>query len=180
MRRRGRPRGSSTRSGGGGPSEAATTRSPSLGPPTGRSWTGSAPPAEPGVALSRPSAILDGMDEHLAANRALWDEWAEINARSASYDLEDFKRGGVRIRDYEIEEVGQVKGKTLLHLQCHFGIDSLSWARLGAKVTGVDFSERAIQLATAVAAELGLDVSFIRSEERRVGKECRSRWSPYH
>jgi len=103
------------------------------------------------------------MDEHLAANRALWDEWAEINARSASYDLEDFKRGGVRIRDYEIEEVGQVKGKTLLHLQCHFGIDSLSWARLGAKVTGVDFSERAIELATGVAAELGIDASFIRS-----------------
>ncbi len=115
------------------------------------------------MALFKPSAILDGMDEHLATNRALWDEWAEINARSAFYDLEEFKRGGVRIRDYEIEEVGPVRGKTLLHLQCHFGIDSLSWARLGAKVTGVDFSERAIELATGVAAELGIDASFIRS-----------------
>jgi hypothetical protein len=69
------------------------------------------------VAGSWPSAILDRMDEHLESNRALWDEWAEINARSASYDLEDFKRGGVRLRDYEIEEVGSVRGKTLLHLQ---------------------------------------------------------------
>jgi SAM-dependent methyltransferase len=103
------------------------------------------------------------MDEHLETNRALWDEWAEINARSASYDLAEFKRGGVRLRDYEIEEVGPVSGKTLLHLQCHFGIDSLSWARLGAEVTGIDFSERAIELATGVAAELGIDASFIRS-----------------
>jgi Methyltransferase domain len=104
------------------------------------------------------------MDEHLASNRALWDERAEINARSAFYDLEEFKRGGVRIRDYEIEEVGPVTGKTLLHLQFHFGIDSLSWARLGATVTGVDFSEQAIELATGLAAELGLDASFIRSD----------------
>jgi ubiquinone/menaquinone biosynthesis C-methylase UbiE len=103
------------------------------------------------------------MDEHLESNRALWDEWAEINARSGSYDLEGFKRSGVRLRDYEIEEVGSVAGKTLLHLQCHFGIDSLSWARLGANVTGIDFSERAIELATGVAAELGIDASFIRS-----------------
>ena len=56
------------------------------------------------------------MDEHLESNRALWDEWAEINARSGLYDLEGFKQGGVRLRDYEIEEVGPVAGKTLLHL----------------------------------------------------------------
>ncbi len=103
------------------------------------------------------------MDEHLESNRALWDEWAEINARSGFYDLEDFKRGGIRLRDYELEEVGDVAGKSLLHLQCHFGIDSLSWSRLGARVTGIDFSERAIELATGVAAELGIDASFIRS-----------------
>ena len=104
------------------------------------------------------------MDEHLASNRVLWDEWADVNARSAAYNLQEFKRGGVRLREYEIEEVGPVTGKTLLHLQCHFGIDSLSWARLGATVTGIDFSERAIELASGLAAELGLDASFIRSE----------------
>jgi len=104
------------------------------------------------------------VDEHLESNRALWDEWADINARSGMYDLEDFKRGGIRLRDYEIEEVGNVAGKSLLHLQCHFGIDSLSWARLGARVTGIDFSERAIELATGVAAELGIEASFIRSD----------------
>jgi len=87
------------------------------------------------------------MDRYRAANRALWDEWAVINARSAFYDLEGIMRGGVRLRPYELEEVGDVAGKSLLHLQCHFGIDTLSWARLGARVTGADFSEKAITLA---------------------------------
>ncbi len=49
-------------------------------------------------------------------------------------------------------------------LQCHFGIDSLSWARLGARVTGIDFSERGIAIATSLAAELGLEASFLRSD----------------
>ncbi len=104
------------------------------------------------------------MDRYLAANRALWDEWTAIHARSAFYDLEGFKRGGVRLRPYEIEEVGDVAGKSLLHLQCHFGIDTLSWARLGARVTGADFSERAIEMARALAAELHLEARFVCSE----------------
>ncbi len=104
------------------------------------------------------------MDRYRAANRALWDEWAVINARSAFYDLEGFKRGGVRLRPYELEEVGDVAGKSLLHLQCHFGIDTLSWARLGARVTGADFSERAINLACSLASDLGIEARFVCSD----------------
>ncbi len=104
------------------------------------------------------------MNKYRAANRALWDEWAVINARSAFYDLEGFKRGGVRLRPYELEEVGDVAGKSLLHLQCHFGIDTLSWARLGARATGADFSEKAIDLARALASELGVDARFVCSD----------------
>src|SRR5215217_2515462 len=85
-----------------------------------------------------------------AANHALWEEWAAINYRSANYDVAGFKAGGSRLRPYEVEEVGDVAGKDLLHLQCHFGLDTLSWARLGARVTGVDFSEPAIQYAVAL------------------------------
>ena len=59
--------------------------------------------------------------------------------------------------------MGDVRGKTLLHLQCHFGIDTLSWARLGAIVTGADFSPKAIDLATRLAADLGLDARFVES-----------------
>lgn len=101
---------------------------------------------------------------YISANRALWDEWTRVHEGSAFYDLEGFKKGGVRIRPYEQEDLGEVAGKSLLHLQCHFGIDSLSWARLGAKVTGVDFSERSVELARSLAAELGLDATFVCSD----------------
>src|SRR6266487_4596857 len=100
----------------------------------------------------------------LAANRALWDEWTGIHETSDFYDLDGFRQGGVRLRDFEIEDVGPVDGKSLLHLQCHFGIDTLSWARLGARVTGADFSEKAVELATRLAAELDIDdARFVRS-----------------
>lgn len=104
------------------------------------------------------------MDRYVEGNRALWDEWARINAGSAFYDVESFKRGGTRLRDYEIEEVGPVEGKDLLHLQCHFGLDTLSWARLGATVTGADFSEEGLRIARELADELGLEARFVHSD----------------
>ena len=80
------------------------------------------------------------------------------------YDLEGFKAGGVRLRPYEIELVGDVTGRSLLHLQCHFGIDTLSWARLGARVTGADFSPAAVELARSLADELGFpEARFVES-----------------
>src|SRR5213593_1216607 len=115
------------------------------------------------------------MDRYVEANRRLWDEWTAVHERSEFYDFESFKRGktvdrpigagpGVRVRAYEIEELGDVAGKELLHLQCHFGIDTLSWARLGATVTGADISPAAIELATRLAVELGFpDARFVRS-----------------
>ena len=72
------------------------------------------------------------------------------------YDVQRFRDDpdDVRIEAWEQEEVGDVTGKTLLHLQCHFGLDTLSWARLGAShVMGVDFSEPAIAFANELAAE---------------------------
>ena len=60
--------------------------------------------------------------------------------------------------------MGDVKGKELLHLQCHFGKDTLSWARLGARVTGVDFSSRAIELAQQLSAKIGIEATFINSD----------------
>ena len=87
------------------------------------------------------------MDERIAANRRLWDEWARINQDSALYDLTAFRAGETSLKPIELEEVGPVAGKSLLHLQCHFGQDTLSWARMGAKVTGVDLSPEAIARA---------------------------------
>jgi ubiquinone/menaquinone biosynthesis C-methylase UbiE len=98
-------------------------------------------------------------------NNALWDAWTRIHEGSEFYDLAGFKQGGVRLRQYEIDEVGPVAGMDLLHLQCHFGIDTLSWARLGARVTGADFSEAAVTLARSVATEIGIDdARFVRSD----------------
>ena len=105
------------------------------------------------------------MDDALRANRDLWDAWTAINARSAFYDVASFRSGerGIRLSDYERSEIGPVAGRTLLHLQCHFGLDSLSWARLGATVTGIDFSEAGIAAARALADELAIPARFLVS-----------------
>lgn len=98
------------------------------------------------------------------ANRSLWDAWTAVHAAGGFYDLEGFRAGGVRLRAEEIEAIGDVRGKTLLHLQCHFGIDTLSWARLGAQVTGADFSPAAVRLARELAVDLGMpDARFVES-----------------
>lgn len=100
------------------------------------------------------------MADYLESNRKLWDEWTDIHSGSSFYDLAAFRRGESSLRSIEMEQVGEVKGKTLLHLQCHFGMDTLSWARMGAKVSGVDFSPRAIALARSLAREMSLDAEF--------------------
>lgn len=110
------------------------------------------------------STATPGNEASFAANQSLWDAWTVIHSTGHSYDLEGFKAGGVRIRPYEIEMIGDVAGKSLLHLQCHFGIDTLSWARLGAHVTGADISPAAVDLARSLADELGFpDARFVQS-----------------
>jgi len=103
------------------------------------------------------------MDDALRANRDLWDAWTKINAASAFYDVASFRSGerGIRLADYERQEIGPVEGRTLLHLQCHFGLDTLSWARLGAVATGADFSEEGIATARSLAAELDIPATFV-------------------
>jgi SAM-dependent methyltransferase len=98
-------------------------------------------------------------DQEIADNRKLWDAWTAIHTTGSFYDVQRFRDDptDVRIDPWEREEVGDVAGKTLLHVQCHFGLDTLSWARLGAaQVTGVDFSEPAIAFARELAVETGL------------------------
>src|SRR5262245_1452652 len=103
------------------------------------------------------------MNEFVKHNRDHWRELTRVHVEqpSAYYDIERFKAGGLTIRNIEREEIGDVRGKHLLHLQCHFGLDTLSWARLGAKVTGIDFCDEAIAQARRLAAECGLEAEFI-------------------
>ncbi|MXY44540.1 MAG: class I SAM-dependent methyltransferase [Dehalococcoidia bacterium] len=103
------------------------------------------------------------MDERLATNRANWNERTPVHAASEFYDVEGFKKGRITLTDIERREVGDVSGKTLLHLQCHFGMDTMSWSRLGAKATGVDISDTAIDLARSLNHEIGADARFICS-----------------
>jgi len=96
-------------------------------------------------------------------NQELWNEWTPVHERSEFYDVEGFKAGKSTLKSIELEELGDVSGKSLLHLQCHFGLDTLSWARLGANVTGVDFSDKAITLARSLSKELEIEADFVLS-----------------
>ena len=102
------------------------------------------------------------MNEHVKSNQEMWDALTEINAASEYYDVEGFKHGKCTLQKIEREELGDVAGKSLLHLQCHFGLDTMSWARLGAKVTGADFSQKAITLAKSLSAGLNIPAEFVR------------------
>ena len=105
----------------------------------------------------------DSLKEYFDTNRKLWNDLVSINKNSRMYDLDGFKKGKSSLNFIELEELGDVAGKSLLHLQCHFGMDTLSWARLGARVTGIDFSEEAIQLARSLSKELDIPGRFIQS-----------------
>jgi SAM-dependent methyltransferase len=105
------------------------------------------------------------MKKYLRSNQKLWDEKTKVHIHSPFYDLEGFKAGKSSLYPIEQEELaGEVAGKTLLHLQSHFGMDTLSLARLGAKATGVDFSGEAINQARLLNEELGLGCTFIQSD----------------
>lgn len=94
-------------------------------------------------------------------NRKTWNKKVAIHAASHFYDMEAFKAGKSSLNSYELNALGDVSGRSLLHLQCHFGQDTLSWARLGANCTGVDISEEGIKLAKSLNKELGLDTQFV-------------------
>jgi SAM-dependent methyltransferase len=104
------------------------------------------------------------MNEYLQANQKHWDRLTAGHEQSEFYDLAGFKAGQDRLRSIELEELGDVAGKSLLHLQCHFGMDTLAWARRGALVTGVDFSQKAIALAQSLSQELAIPARFYCSD----------------
>jgi SAM-dependent methyltransferase len=96
------------------------------------------------------------------SNREFWDEIAPIHAR-AYPEMEILRSGGIALDEIELREIGEVKGKALLHLQCHIGTDTLSWARQGAMVTGIDFSAESIAQAKQLQQDLGLEATFIQA-----------------
>ena len=100
---------------------------------------------------------------YIDINRKSWNNRLEAHLQSNFYDMASFKKGKSSLNNIELDLLGNISGKKILHLQCHFGQDTLSLAKMGAKVTGVDLSDKAIDKARELNSELSLDATFICS-----------------
>ena len=98
---------------------------------------------------------------YLDINRASWNSRTDSHLKSEFYDLPGFLRGRSSLNEIELDLLDDIQGKTILHLQCHFGQDTISLSRLGAEVTGVDLSDKAIESARKIAEQTNVDVRFI-------------------
>ena len=107
--------------------------------------------------------------DYININKQAWDKRTKVHVGSKFYDVQVFKDGSSSLNAIELEQVGNVEGKKLLHLQCHFGQDTLSWARQGALVTGVDLSSEAIAQANKLKSELGLAATFVAKDIYQFG-----------
>jgi SAM-dependent methyltransferase len=117
------------------------------------------------------------LDRFRSANRAHWNDKAEFNLRT--WDVQAFLADPGKLTtmvEFDRHEVGEVRGKSLIHLQCHFGLDTLSWARLGAEVTGVDFAPHAIAAATLLAERAALAARFVEADVYRTPAVVRARF----
>lgn len=106
---------------------------------------------------------MNTFDKEFKANHDAWNKKTPHHINSEFYDMKSFKEGKNSLRFIELDELGPVTGKSILHLQCHFGQDSISLARMGANVTGIDFSDVAITKAKKLAEELKVNTKFICS-----------------
>lgn len=104
------------------------------------------------------------MENYLEINKNSWNAKVEPHLKSDFYFVDEFLKGRSSLNSIELDLLGDVKGKNILHLQCHFGQDSISLSRLGAKVTGIDLSDKAINAAKDLAQQCGMDTQFICSD----------------
>jgi ubiquinone/menaquinone biosynthesis C-methylase UbiE len=104
---------------------------------------------------------MSAEDRYIDVNRELWNAKTPLHIQSAFYDNGAFVAGCNTLKEPELALLGNVEGKEILHLQCHFGQDTMSLARMGAKCTGVDLSDVAIDKAKELNHQLGLDAEFV-------------------
>lgn len=104
---------------------------------------------------------MEAGKNYLEINRNSWNNKTEVHLKSDFYNQEKFLAGVSSLNSIELDLLGDVKGKSILHLQCHFGQDTLSLGRMGAQVTGVDLSDKAIDLAKKLATQIGVEAEFI-------------------
>ncbi|MFN8072104.1 MAG: class I SAM-dependent methyltransferase [Mycobacterium sp.] len=106
-------------------------------------------------------------DDHWAVNRAMWDERAPAHAASPDYAVRRLIDDPQRLSDvvrFDLPRLGDIDGLRGVHLQCHIGTDTLSLARLGAAMTGLDFSPASLEIARRIAAEAGLEIDYVESD----------------
>src|ERR1700750_1881929 len=106
-------------------------------------------------------------DEHYATNRAWWDERAPAHASSPDYAVRELIADPTRLSDvvrFDLPRIGDIHGQRGIHLQCHIGTDTISLQRLGAAMTGLDFSSESIAIARRIAADARADVTFVQAE----------------
>jgi len=102
------------------------------------------------------------LDDAFKANQKLWDTYTKLHMDSDFYDLEGFKKNSNSLRIPEQEALSNVQGKSLCHLQCHFGQDTISWAKKGAQITGIDLSQEAIHQANELAKQMNVEANFVQ------------------
>jgi SAM-dependent methyltransferase len=100
-------------------------------------------------------------------NHTLWQEMAALHPDTAIYDVDAMVAGRDDLRPWEPEELGDVHGSELLHLQCHIGTDTIGWARRGARITGLDFSSVALEAAARLSERLGIAAEWVESDVYR-------------
>src|SRR5690606_21841820 len=98
---------------------------------------------------------------YIEINRQSWNNRTEAHLKSEFYDMEGFLQGKTSLNEIELNLLGDIQGKSILHLQCHFGQDTISLSRLGATATGVDLSDKAIESARKIAKDTHSDAEFI-------------------
>ncbi len=98
---------------------------------------------------------------YIEINRQSWNNRTNTHLQSEFYDLDNFVKGKTSLNTIELDLLGDISGKTILHLQCHFGQDTISLSRLGAETTGVDLSDKAIESARQLAIETKSNATFI-------------------
>lgn len=111
------------------------------------------------MTTTSPATLTDA--QRLSINQASWDARTPLHAESDYYNLAGVRAGTDRIAPFEWDELGDVRGHDVVHLQCHLGTDSVSLARAGAGVLGVDFSAESVRVATELAAAAGVEAEFL-------------------
>lgn len=104
---------------------------------------------------------MNPKENYIEINRKSWNNKTQVHLKSQFYDLDGFLNGKTSLNDIELKLLGEIKGKSILHLQCHFGQDTISLSRLGADVIGVDLSDKAIESAKKIAQDTNSNAKFI-------------------